>query len=89
MGLPLELKYALPVSPIDNLMKKWSIPDNILTEPFLTPKELQVILGVSLPTIYRLIDKRKLPAFKIGNSIRFIKKDVLAYLESMRIDQLT
>jgi len=69
-------------------MKSWSIPENLLSKPFISPKELKEVLGISLPTIYRLIDSRKLPAFKIGNSLRFLREDVLAYLESHRIDQL-
>ena len=70
-------------------MKPWSIPENLITKSFLSPKELKDILGISLPTVYRLIDERKLPAFKIGNSLRFLREDVIAYLESNRIDQLT
>ena len=69
-------------------MKSWSIPENLLSKPFISPKELKEVLGISLPTIYRLIDSRKLAAFKIGNSLRFLREDVLAYLESHRIDQL-
>ena len=64
------------------------MPENLLSKPFLSPKELKEVLGISLPTIYRLIDSRKLPAFKIGNSLRFLREDVLAYLELHRIDQL-
>jgi excisionase family DNA binding protein len=70
-------------------MKPWSIPENLIEKPFLSPKELKEILGISLPTVYRLIDSRKLPAFKIGNSLRFYRDDVIAYLKSHRIDQLT
>ena len=66
-------------------MKSWSIPENLIEKAFLSPKELGKILGVSLPTVYRLIDTRKIPAFKIGNSLRFSKSDILAYLESNRI----
>jgi len=70
-------------------MKTWSIPENLISKAFLSPKDLRDILGISLPTIYRLIDGRKLPAFKIGNSLRFLREDVIAYLESHRIDQLS
>jgi len=69
-------------------MKPWSIPENLISKPFLSPKELRDVLCVSLPTIYRLIDARKIPAFKIGNSLRFLKEDVIAYLESHRIDHV-
>ena len=70
-------------------MKSWSIPENLIEKPFLSPKELKAILGISLPTVYRMIDSRKLPAFKIGNSLRFLREDVITYLKSNRIDLLT
>lgn len=69
-------------------MKNWSIPENIIDKKFLSPKELKEILGISLPTIYRLIDTRKLPAFKIGNSLRFLREDILEYLKYSRIDHV-
>ncbi len=69
-------------------MKTWSMPENLIKKKFLSSKELKEILGISLPTIYRLIDTRKLPAFKIGSTIRFLREDVIAYLESIRIDQI-
>lgn len=69
-------------------MKNWSIPENIIDKKFLSPKELKEILGISLPTVYRLIDTRKLPAFKIGNSLRFLREDVLDYLKFNRIDHV-
>jgi excisionase family DNA binding protein len=69
-------------------MKPWSIPDNLLEKPFISPHELKKILNVSLPTIYRLVYSRKMPAFKIRNSLRFMREDVIAFLESNRIDQI-
>jgi excisionase family DNA binding protein len=70
-------------------MKNWSIPDYLTDKPFISPNELKDILGLSLPTVYRLIDTRKLPAFKIGHQLRFSREDVLEYLKANRIDQLT
>jgi excisionase family DNA binding protein len=69
-------------------MNKWSIPENLVNKKFISPKELKEILGISLPTVYRLIESRKLPAFKIGNSLRFLREDIVAYLETHRIDQI-
>jgi len=69
-------------------MKPWSIPNNLINKPFISPQELKIILGVSLPTIYRLIYCRKIPAFKIRNSLRFMREDIIAFLESNRIDQI-
>ena len=69
-------------------MKDWSIPENLIEKQFLSPNELSKILCVSLPTIYRLIYSRKIPAFKIRNSLRFFRDDIIAYLKYNRIDQI-
>jgi excisionase family DNA binding protein len=71
---------------LDKLMKQWSIPENLLDKPFLSPQEISELLGVSVASIYRLIDARKLAAFKIGNSLRVLKEDMIEYLKSQRID---
>ena len=42
----------------------------------MTPKEAAQYLGLHLVTIYRLIKKCELPAFKLGGQWRF-KKDLL------------
>jgi excisionase family DNA binding protein len=55
---------------------------------FLSPKELAVYLSISIPTIYRLIEKRQLPFNKIGGSLRFKKEDVDKYLEESRINPI-
>ncbi len=68
-------------------MKSWSIPDNLIDKSFLSPKELKDFLGVSILTVYRLIESGKLPAFKIGKSLRFHREDIIAYLKNQRIDQ--
>ncbi len=68
-------------------MKNWTIPENLMTKPFLSPKDLKELLGISIPSIYRLIDNRKLPAFKIGKSLRFYKEDVIEFIQKQRIDQ--
>ena len=42
----------------------------------MTPKEAAKYLGLHYITIYRLVEKGKLPGFKLGGQWRF-KKDVL------------
>jgi excisionase family DNA binding protein len=59
------------------------IPQNMFR--LLTPTELAGLLGISKPTIYRLVEKRTLPSYKIGGSLRFKESDVVAYLETCRI----
>ena len=69
-------------------MKNWSIPENLIEKSFLSPNELSKVLCVSLPTIYRLIYSRKIPAFKIRKTLRFMREDIIAYLKNNRIDQI-
>lgn len=42
-------------------------------------------LGVTLRTLYRLIDEGRLPAYKIGRVIRLKDEDIDTYIESARI----
>lgn len=37
---------------------------------FLTPQDVQKILGVSKPTVYRIIDSVDFPKIKFGRAIR-------------------
>lgn len=55
---------------------------------FLTTKELAVFFNTSLATIYRLIEGRRIPFYKIGRSIRFKMEDIQKYLEDNRVDQI-
>lgn len=48
--------------------------------------ELAKFLNVSKVTVYRLIETRKIPFYKIKGSIRFAEPDVLKYLEQNRIE---
>lgn len=73
---------------LDKLMITNSILENLITKKFLTTKELKELLGISLATVYRLIDSRRIPVHKIGNSIRFSRNDIINYLKSNRIDKV-
>lgn len=52
----------------------------------LNTKELVEYLKISKAGVYRLIEQRKIPFYKVMGSIRFDKKDVEKYLEQNRID---
>lgn len=52
---------------------------------FLSTDELGKLLKLSKATVYRLIEKRALPFYKIGGSIRFKHDDVMKYVEKCRI----
>lgn len=52
---------------------------------WLTTQDTCALLGVTLRTLYRLIDSGQLAAYKVGRVIRLRQPDVDAYLESVRI----
>ena len=62
--------------------------DNSTNKAFLTPDDLAVLLSISKATIYRLIDKRQLPFYKVGGSIRFFKDDIEEYLNQARVEPI-
>ena len=51
----------------------------------LTPKDVMGLLKISQPTLYRMVDRRLIPFYKIGRGLRFGKRDVEMYLEKMRV----
>ena len=55
------------------------------TDQFYTVKKLAERLLVKPLTIYRLVDQGKLPAVRIGRSIRFDPDAVDAFLDSVRV----
>ena len=59
-----------------------------ITNKLLTPDQLADFLNISKTTIYRLIDSRKIPFYKIGGSIRFDKKDITSYLQENKINPI-
>lgn len=58
------------------------------TENLITPKTLASLFGVSIASIYRLVDSRKIPFYKVGGCLRFAKDDIDAYLESHRVESI-
>jgi excisionase family DNA binding protein len=51
---------------------------------FLTVKEVAQWLGVVERTVYRLMDNRAFPFYKIGRSNKFRRCDIETYLESVK-----
>ena len=54
----------------------------------LTPDDLAAFLSISKTGVYRLVEKRRIPFFRIGGSLRFEKKDVLSYLQGNRVESV-
>ena len=53
-----------------------------MQEKLLTIEQVAAYLKVDKFTVYRLVTKRKLPAFKVGNQWRFKRKIIDAWLEN-------
>jgi len=51
----------------------------------LTIPEVAHFLKISVPSVRRLQQQRKIPFFKIGGRIRFARSDVAAYLFTRRV----
>jgi excisionase family DNA binding protein len=54
----------------------------MMQEKLLTIDQVATYLKVDKFTVYRLVTKRKLPAFKVGNQWRFKRKIIDAWLEN-------
>ncbi len=54
----------------------------------LTRDEVARLLKISRAGVYRLVERRRLPFYKVGHSLRFAKRDVLAYLSQNRVDAI-
>jgi excisionase family DNA binding protein len=52
---------------------------------WLSTTEVRDQLGITLRTLYRLIDEGQIPAYKIGRVIRMKEEDVNAFLDRSRI----
>lgn len=62
-----------------------SILENLIKKPFISPSEFGNIFDISLLTVYRLIDKRKIPVIKIGKSLRIAREDIIEYITKARV----
>ena len=51
----------------------------------ITPDELARLLRISKAGVYRLVEKRIMPFYKVKGSLRFDQKDVIDYLQGTRI----
>jgi excisionase family DNA binding protein len=52
----------------------------------LTITEVAEMLKISVPSVRRLQQRRLIPYFKVGGSVRFFMSDIAAYLTKSRVD---
>ena len=72
---------------ITTLPRPMNEPQTIIegTSDFFTVPELAAYLRISRPTVYRLVERRDIVFYRFPRGLRFMKKDVEAYLESCRV----
>lgn len=51
------------------------------SEPWLSVEQISIHLGVSKETIYRWIDKRRIPSYRLGKVWRFRASEVNDWLK--------
>ncbi len=61
-------------------------PEKVLA--LLTPSEAASMLRLSKASIYRLVETRRLPFFRVSGSLRFSKKDLDEYLAHGRVESI-
>ena len=52
---------------------------------WLSTKEAHERLGVTLRTLYRLVDEGQIPAYKIGRLLKLKGEDIATFIEGARI----
>jgi len=69
-------------------MKSDFTQDQLVNKYFLSPRELADYFSVSLKTIYRRIENREIPFYKIGRSIKFKKEDIEKYTSKVLVESI-
>lgn len=59
--------------------------DADLASGLLTIPDVAALLKVSIATVRRLQQQRKLPFVKVGGSIRFERSDIASYVAARRV----
>lgn len=54
----------------------------------LSVPEVATLLKISVPTVRRLQQQRKIPFFKVAGRVRFAQSDISAYLERRRVHSI-
>ena len=49
-------------------------------------KDVKSMLGISRSSIYRLIDSKEIPYYKIGGSLRFDRSEIEKFIRSCKVE---
>ena len=98
---PEGLQIEIPDDEIRDLLKNVSFQQDTIPKPQISEKkndreekailnaeEAAELLGVKKNTLHLWALQRRIPSVKIGNLRRFIRKDLLAWFEEHKVDEL-
>lgn len=54
----------------------------------LSTSDLAKFFNISKTTVYRIVEGRKIPFYKINGALRFDEKDILEYLKENRVEPI-
>lgn len=81
-----ERETFSPRSPVPAPLQPESSRDSAL---LLTVSEVGTILHLSRSAVYHLAERRRLPQVKIGATLRFLREDVLRFIQEHRVESRT
>ena len=55
-------------------------------EPFLTIEEISAHLSIKKSSLYRMVERKEIPHYKIGCLIRFKKSEIDLWVEKSKVD---
>ena len=62
--------------------------DSYRSDELLTIAEVAKYLKISVVSVRRLQQGRHIPFHKVGGSVRFVKSDLVSYLETNRVESI-
>ena len=54
-------------------------------ERLLSVKDVRILLGVSKSSVYRMVERREIPFYRLASGLRFRLSEIEAHLELCRI----
>jgi excisionase family DNA binding protein len=55
-----------------------------MSDAAMTVRDVAAFLNVNQKTVYRLVQRRELPGFKVAGAWRFRREDLIAWIEARK-----
>lgn len=88
-GIRTNAIITQPVGPAEDAPLFEKQPSDFQSHiTLLTIPEAAEFLTISVSSMRRLQQERRIPFFRVGGSVRFSKRDLASYLEQQRVSSL-